>query len=208
MKKIISLLIVCTVLVSSLNACGARDGKESADVENSQEKTTTTLMVDESLLTVDVTIPADFFTEDDPATDVLTEEQKESGFKSAKLNSDGSVTYTLSKLSWKKLLAEYAEELDKTLNEFQESEDCPSIKKISHNNDFTKITAAVDREAYENSFDGFTFLGIYFAVAYYRLFSQKEPSCQIELKDVSTGEVFDTINYPEDFESESEAAAE
>lgn len=201
MKRIVSIIMVLSLIIA-LTSCSGRSSekKNSSDEESSESQ----VVVDESLLTVDVNIPASFFDEEDPATAELTEEQKADGYKSAKVNDDGSVTYTIKKSSWKKILADYKEELIKSLNDIAASDDYPSIKKVTFNDDFTKIVLDVDKDQYENSFDSFANLTIYISVAYYQIFSQKEAACSIAARDISSGKTFSVANYPDDFNDSAE----
>lgn len=61
--------------------------------------------VDNNLLTVDITFPASFYADakTKPSTE-LTAEQKADGYTAVKVNSDGSVTYTIKKVHTIKLL--------------------------------------------------------------------------------------------------------
>lgn len=178
----------------NFSACSPGNAKD----DSKTEEATTQKMVDKSLLTVDVTIPASFFSEENPASEELSDEQKEEGFKSAKINADGSLTYAIKKSSWKKLLEEFKADVEKTLNELSTSGEYAAIKKVTYNDDFSKIILDVNREEFENGTGSFAALSAYFSIAYYQLFNKQEPHCSIAYRDVNTNETFNVVNYPID----------
>lgn len=153
--------------------------------------------VDNNLLTVNITFPASFFTDakTKPSTE-LTAEQKSDGYTAVKVNSDGSVTYTIKKSEYKKLVAETKESTIQTLNEIVTSGNYPSVKKIGYNNSLSKISVYVDKTAYNQNMDSFAMLNIQIAVAFYQVISQDKNPLEISVIDISTNETFDT--YPKD----------
>lgn len=193
-------LILCLVIAG----CSIYLLFDTGDIQDigKQSQTTQKEVVDENLLTVEITIPADFFSEESPATDKLTDEEKEQGYKKAVVNADGSVTYTIKKSSWRKIVADMKQSAAETIDSFANSSDTPSIKAVKYNNDFSVVDLYVDRVAYENSFDTMSPFVIYTNAYYYRLFSGESAeriSCEVRLYDVSSNAIFDTIRYPEDF---------
>ena len=197
-KRVIAVILLLLVAFSFVSCTEETTGSNETQTKENSTNEITSKIVDENLLTVDVTIPKSFFSDEDPASDELTEEQKKDGFKSAKINDDGSVTYTIKKSSWKKLIEQYKKETSELIDSItQNSEEFPSIKKITYNDDFSKIVLEVNRSEYEGSSDSFAALSIYMTVSYYQIFNQQEVKCQFAYKDVKTGEVFDTETYPD-----------
>ncbi len=198
MKKVISVLLLFVVLFCFVSCGGTEEDSKTA------EKTTEA--VDENLLTVDITFPASFFSEESPATDVLTQEQIDSGYKSARINPDGSLTYTITKKGWRKLLKQAKEYTIETLMQLVDNPESPSIKKVEYNDDFTNITFYVERDAFESGFDKFATVMSFYSVGYYQYFNQQEPKTTLIYKDVITDEVFDVTNLPiEDSETSIES---
>lgn len=152
-------------------------------------------LVQENLLTVEFTIPAEFFIDGTPST-TLTEEQKAGGYKSMIVNSDGSVTYTMKKSSWKQMVSEYKTNVVNSLNEIIESGDYSSLKSIQYNDTFSQVTVTVNKSQYESSLDSVSLLGIYMNIVFYQSFTQGSVGCVITVKDASTGTVIDTQTYP------------
>lgn len=151
--------------------------------------------VDNNLLTVDITFPASFYTDSQTKpSNELTEKEKANGYTAVKVNDDGSVTYTIKKSAYNKIVAETKNSTIQTLNEIVTSGNYPSVKKIGYNNSLSKISVYVDKTAYSQNMDGFAMLNIQIAVAFYQVISQDKNPLEISVIDISTNEVFDT--YP------------
>lgn len=153
--------------------------------------------VDNNLLTVDITFPASFYADSKtkPSTE-LTAEDKANGYTAVKVNSDGSVTYTIKKSAYNKIVAETKESTIQTLNEIVTSGNYSSVKKIGYNNSLSKISVYVDKTAYNQNMDSFAMLNIQIAVAFYQVISQDKNPLEISVIDISTNETFDT--YPKE----------
>lgn len=149
--------------------------------------------VDKNLTTVDFTIPKELFMGQTPTT-TLTEEDKANGYIAAKLNDDGSVTYTIKKENYKRLVEEYKADTIKSINDTISSGDYPSIKKASYSNDLSKITLYVDKAAYQSSYDSAACLAIELSAGFYNIVADTNKDCVISLVDIATNEAFDT--YP------------
>lgn len=113
--------------------------EEDVKEETEVEQTTTAIEVDQNLLTVEITVPADI------AGEEITQEQcdqirEENGYKSVKLNSDGSVTYVMTKLQHEKMMDNLRSTIDQALDEMVASEDYPNVVAIDVNKDYTKFT--------------------------------------------------------------------
>lgn len=155
------------------------------------------ITVDENLFDVELTLPASMIGKD--ANEELTEKNKANGFKAMKINPDGSVTYTISKSDYDKLM----KELENTVNKYLLTipNDYPSIKKVTLNKNMTESTFTVNKSEYEKSFDSVAALGVYIQAAYYQAFSgvpNEKLSLIIDVEDESTGETFKTYHYPDD----------
>lgn len=137
-KRLLSVLLIATLSLSII-AC---DGKsESTNTENKTTETTDenqTIEVDENLLTVELTVPADYIGETTQGE--LDAAAKEKGFKSITLNEDGSATYVMTKGQHKELMSEMTNEFNSSLAEMVGSEDYPNFTNIEANSDFTEFT--------------------------------------------------------------------
>lgn len=170
----------------------------SACNNKNEEKTSDKVQVDKNLTNVEITLPASLVGEQNFSE--IQEEAKENGVKEVIQNDDGSVTYKMSKKAHKKMMAEIEEDLKDTLDDIKNDKDYPTIKDVKYNNDFDQFTLIVDKNAYENSFDGFAALAIGISSMYYQLFKgvdTEDNKVTISIEDAATGEVIDTIHYPE-----------
>ena len=188
--KLFFLLVLSIVLV----ACSSSED---------EKETTEKMDVDKGLVNVEVTMPAVFF--EDTDMESLKEDAKVEGIKEVIVNEDGSVTYKMSKSQHKKMMKEMEETLIESIKEIESNEEYPSIKTVEYNKAFTEYTIVVNQEEYENSMDGFAIFGLAFQSMFYQLFngvSEDDYKATFQLKDENTSNVFDTIVYPDDIETD------
>lgn len=212
LKKAIA-IVISFLLVLSCAACGQEASVPATnpateppvvsttpptEAETEPVETTAPAVIeaDENLLTVDITLPASFFEGADMSTFDTEAYAQEQGFLSAVLNEDGSMVVTMTKADHKKMLEELSAELDSYFAEFVDGPDTPYVKDISHNEDFTAVTVKVDAEAYKNAFD-FTPLAIGLSVSMYQAFVDMEHYVEVSIVDVDTGDVLNTVIYPD-----------
>lgn len=215
MKKLIALLAMLALLLAAcgnekttseievMNESQTASGSTEGEAEESEEEGG--VNVDKGLFSVEVTLPASFFEGEDVAETVANAEKN--GFGEATVNDDGSVTYKMSKNKHKEMMAELATSVEETKTELVESGDFPSIKSVETNKDYTSFTINVDRAAYENSFDAFATMSVGVVGSYYQAFNgvkAENMEVLIEVKDVDTGEVINSVVYPEALENMGE----
>lgn len=189
-------IVLSTTALLVLAGCVSDDSGAKADE----------VSVDKNLLTVDVTIPKSFFEDlgegGVPTQAELDAEAKEAGYKSAKLNSDGSVTYTMSKKVHEEVLNEMKSAIDESIKE--SLDEYPGVfKSITYDKDVKNFTLEVDRQKFDSEFGvGFVGFGLAIQSGFYQMFSvgTGESKTVIEYKDSATGEVFDTTVWPDDLE--------
>ena len=173
--------------------------EELTDNDIAEEKDES-IEVDKSIFNVEITLPASFFEGEDISN---IENEVEDKDINVTLNSDGSVTYKMSKSKHNEFMAEIYNDQIEYIEEIKSSGDYQSIKDITYNKTFSEITLLVDQEAFENSFDGFAAFGLGLTSLYYQLFSGANPDdykVTIYLKNVETGEIFSDVVYPDSFE--------
>ncbi|PAE15843.1 hypothetical protein CHH91_11625 [Virgibacillus sp. 7505] len=205
MKK--SAYILFLLLLTFLAACSSNDDTVSSSEKETAKASASEasdeeggVEVDKNLLSVEVSLPASFF-EGQSAEDVIAD-AKDKGIE-VTANDDGSYTYKMSKSEHKKLMDEMSAELEKSTAEMVSSGDYPSIKDISYNKDFSEFTMVVDKEAYENSMDGFASFGLGMSGMMYQLFNGADPdeySITISIEDEASGEVIGEVVYPDAME--------
>ncbi|MBU8769500.1 hypothetical protein [Cytobacillus oceanisediminis] len=209
-KQLLGLVMLSSFLIMA--GCSNEKAKETVtkaeqttnedDKNNAEENES--VKVNKGLLNVEVTLPASMFEGEDMDSSIAEAEKE--GIKVTK-NDDGSATYKMSKSKHKEMMKEMEAELQKTIADTKNGEDYPSVKEVSHNKDYSEFTLEVEREAYENSFDGFAVFGLGLSGMFYQLFNGVNPEeyeVKILVKDAVTGEVFDEIIYPDAMEETGE----
>lgn len=179
------------------------DTQESEDTESGEDSQG--VSVDQGLFDVEVTIPAGFFEGEDP--EQVAAEAEQEGIEKVTVNDDGSVTYKMSKAQHKEMMAELATSVEEAKTDILESGDFPSIQSIETSDNYDRFTVNVDREAYEGSFDGFATITLGLVGSFYQLYDGADPDnyeVTLEMTDAETGEVFDTIVYPDALEEMGE----
>lgn len=220
MKEMKRTLFLLLILVFAAG-CGSNDNaqeenqaadNQSEDIVNDNEdrdgeaeENDESIDVDKKILNVEVTIPADFLELDDEDQDIdeIIAEAKENGIKEVTENDDGSLTYKMSKSTHKEMMEEMEEELQNSIDDIVNDEEFASIQEITTNASFTELTMIVDKEPFENSFDGLSVLGLVFGSMYYQLFDGVDANDYeviVNYEDAETGELFDEVIYPDAFE--------
>ena len=217
MKRLVSVLL-CLGIVGGIAACS----KETTITKSSDEAITTTtaqetyetmsvddisaigdIDVDEGLITVTVTIPADFAGEGQ-SQETVDKTVADKGYISGTYNSDGSVTYTMTKARHKEVMKELSESLDKSLQEIVDSEEYPNIVEITHNEDYTDFTIKYNGGEVSLG-DTFTLLVFYFAGGSYGVFNGNRPdNVHVAFVNADTGEIIQESNSKDMGTSETE----
>lgn len=149
--------------------------------------------------TVDITIPASFFElNEEPFNYQLTEEDKGNGFTDIKKNNDGSATYTIEKDKYDTFINELKTETASSIDELTTNGSFASIEKIEYTDKFETVTITANKEQFENSIDNIAVLSCGLSSYAYQLFDiDAEGICTINVKDSTSGEVFQTTIYPD-----------
>lgn len=160
--------------------------------------------VDQGLFSVKVTLPPEF--SEDISDEDIADTVEEEGFIDGERNPDGSVTYQMSQATQDAYLEEMRTSIQESVDEMA-LESPELIRDISFNGDVTQFDVRVVRSEYENqgalSAAGFLGWSLAFQASFYQLFAgveEGEREVEIRFIDDQTDEVFDTQNFPEDFE--------
>ncbi len=145
---------------------------------------------------IELTVPALLV---DSSTDpTVTSEKKELGIKKIEKQNDGSFKYTFERSKYKEYLNSLKEETKKSIDSITSDTDYKSISKIEYNNNFSNITILANKEEYKNSLDSIAVSACGIAGMLYQAFDTSAPhTVIINIKDNSTGEVFDTVKFPD-----------
>ncbi len=149
--------------------------------------------VDRNLLTVNMTLPADFIGETNQ-DEIDKSVASDPGFLAGTYNSDGSVTYVMSYLKYMELLDETKKSIDEGLKDMAGSDDYPLIQEITHNADFSEYT--IRYKGKEVSFvDSFSVLTCYMYSGFYSIFSgHKYDNVHVVFVNSETGAVISEAN--------------
>lgn len=216
MKKIL-LIALSLIMPFILIACAPAQQTTTADVSpsastvvspttNSSEPTAeaspsesenTAISADENLLTVEITLPASMFEGKDMTTFDAQTYAKEQGFKNATLNQDGSVTVTMTKLKHSELLKAMTTQYDESFAKMVGAPGSEFIQKITHTDNFDKITVDVDRTGFEAAKINMTPFVLGMSGMLYQSFIEMDKHVEIIIRDGKTGETIKTIVYPD-----------
>lgn len=152
--------------------------------------------VENKLLTVTLTMPADFVGE--TTQEELEENAKETGnFISVKLNDDGTATYVMTKSDHKELMENTRADFEKQLQEMVRSEDYPKITEIKVNDGFTKFEVTTENEEPDLT-ESFATFSFYMMSGMYHVFNGTQPdNCQVIFYNAQTGAVIQEANSSE-----------
>lgn len=206
-KRILALVTASMMTLTMLAGCGSSGGtsKNSTDTGSAVTGSASEqgVNVEKNLLSVEITIPASQI----ESIDETLANAEEKGY-TATANEDGSITYKLTKAQHKEMMDSMKQSFQESIDELISSGDYPSLKKITFNDDYTKADVVVDYDAYTNSLDMFSILAIGMIGPMYQYYNGVEESkvnTEVSLIEESSGEVKDTLNYPEDFPDEESA---
>lgn len=157
-----------------------------------------TAMVNEGLLYNEITLPATFFSES--SEEDIKKASEEAGYKSYRINEDGSVTYKMSKKMHRELLDDFKtnidEQIDKMVNGGEDAQ-IEGISEIKYNKDFSEIKIYMEKDSF-NILTSFYALSFYMQGSYYQLFSgakSDDVDVVVQFIDNESGEIIDSGSY-------------
>lgn len=178
-------------LHKEIEEIGTSAGKTVTDIESIGD-----IEVENKLLTVTITMPADFVTA--TTQEELEQNAKETGnFISVKLNDDGTATYVMTKSSHEELMYTTRSGFEEQLQEMVRSEDYPNITEIKVNDDFTKFEVTTENE--ETDFaESFSVMLFYMMSGTYHVFNGTTvDNCEVIFYNAQTGEIIQHANSSE-----------
>ena len=197
MKKRIVTLLFCILLSTFAIGCGEKGENKDSQVNNDDSSISSDddtnldslgdIEVDEGLFDVELTIPADFA--DGATQEDLDKTANEKGYKSATLNSDGSVTYVMTKAQHKKMMDEMAEEINAELQGLVGSEDYPNFTKVEANSDYTKFTISTTSTELDLA-ESFSVINFYMQGGLYNIFNGTPvDNIHVDFVNAESGEI-------------------
>lgn len=211
MKKLLAfcmamLLVGCSAAPSSSVAASSSVASDSSAAVSSSAATSSSakgnladlneIAVDKDGDTVTVLLPPGFANGSTEKEFDIDQYVKENDFTSATLEADGSLRIVMSKAAHKKLMQDMTTLTATTLEGLANNPETPYIKKISFEDDFSKVTILVEKEGYESAFD-VTPLNIALNIGFYQLMNGEESPIIIDVVDELTQEVLRSATYPE-----------
>lgn len=188
MKKI--LLVLSIICMLSLVACG----NQEIDETSSQEREFTKTQIEETTKTTEnkvITLNGAVFS---TVTD-FEEYAKNNDYISAVKNDDNTVTLTMTKIRYEKLLSDTISTAEKSFaNSIQKN---TAIKRIEHNYDLTELILFVDSSSYDYKKDT-TYYNAYTNTSFYRMLDKPDAKCKITIKDEISNSIIFEITYPID----------
>ena len=190
------LLISVLVILLSLSLVSCSSKKSGNDKVKIDEKTNTVTVIISSKF-FDLMNSSSFSSTQTPEQYCLTME-KEGSVSKAVVNEDGSVTLTMSKENYDKLLTTMKTSLDQTIAGYTNGTTFPSIKEITYTDDLSEIKLTVDYEAFTNSMGSFAILGLGLQGYLYRIFTGQSETVTITYIDETTGKSVESYQFPDD----------
>lgn len=150
-----------------------------------------TVEVDTGLFNVTLTVPADYIGE--VTQEQLDEAASSKGYKSATLNSDGSVTYVMTRSQHNDLVDGVKQSIQSGLDDLVASAD-NRFTSIEANSDFTDFTVTLDGTELDFG-EEFTALSLYIYGGMYNAFRGTSiDNVHIKFVSASTGAVIEEAN--------------
>ncbi len=216
-KRIFTFIISVAMIVSLISGCGAKT--EDISKENEQEIATVVepiaentseveeeitddalktleaigdVDVDKDLFDVTLNIPKDFVGE--TTQEKLDKSVEEKGYKSATLNTDGSVTFVMTKAQHKEMVDEIKKSIDKSISDMVGSSDYPNITDITANDDYTKFTVTTKNEQPDLA-ESFAVMGLYTCGGMYGIFAgEKVDNIHVDFVNDASGEIISSAD--------------
>jgi len=187
------LLVVCVLCLS-----GCSSNKDNSKTDNNESNNTSeTVTVDENLIDVTITLPNDFFTTFDTTAEeyVAGMQDENHNFKNVVLNEDKSVSITMTKAEYRKMMSEMEEGMESSLQEIIDDENF-TVKAIDHNKDFSEFNVTMSSN--ELGFaDSFLVLSFAMLGGFYQMFDGNENPRVIVNFIGADGNVINTWNSTE-----------
>lgn len=203
-NRLISLLLI---FVLSLSGCGGTNTSETNTPAEANEPATETpenesskentddlseldalgdVEVEKQLFDVTLTIPADYV--EATTQEELDETVKKHGY-TAKLNDDGSATYTMTKKQHKEMMDELTSSMQAELDSMAGSENYPNITSVTANSDFTEFTVTTQNTELDMA-ESFSVMAFYMYGSMYSIFNGTDvDNIHVDFVNADSGEI-------------------
>ena len=171
---------------------------EEAEVEDSTDEAFSEIEaigdvdVDKGIFDVTITVPKDFV--GDSTQEDIDQSVEENGYKSGTLNSDGSVTYVMTKDQHKEMMKGIKESIDNSLSEMIGSETTPNITDVQANDDYTSFTVTTKNTELDLA-ESFSVMTFYMYGGMYAIFNgETVDNIHVDYINAESGEVISSAN--------------
>lgn len=198
MKKILALMLSLSLLFV-ITGCSSDNTPESQSPSVQPEQASEDvnsfedldgLDVEQDLFDVEITIPESFLDEGITQED-LDAEVKESGFQSATLNEDGSVTYVMTKAQHKEMMSGIKEAIDQSLQDMIDPETYPTFVEVTANDDYSQFTVKTTSSELGLT-ESFSVLSFYIYGGMYHAFNGTQvDDITVSFVNADTGEIIE-----------------
>ena len=196
-------IIVVLLVILVLSGCAPKKGDTGGTLEDNQKVEEKPNDRKPFATHHEVRIPRWFMfeDEDDPMDDSdIIAQANEQGFEDVSIQADGTIVYKKPEAQYREIMDEIHTGLTELIEEFITGDDIESIVNIEHDKFFTDFKVYVDKEKYENSFEGFMLYALLIQAAAYQVYSGAELDqrpVHLSVIDADTGEVMSSSSFPE-----------
>lgn len=128
--------------------------------------------VENGILTVKITLPAEYVGPD--VTQEKLDEEAGEDYQSAILNSDGTVTYKMTKKQHQDMLSSLKENIDSSIKKMVDDNENYAIESIDYNDTFTEFNLHMESNTVGLG-DSYAVITFYMAGGIYGIFSGEQP---------------------------------
>ena len=179
-----------------------------SEIDGTKDKLEATgnVEVDKGLFSVTLTIPAEYVDTLGITKESLEDDSKQDGIKEAKMNSDGSVTYVMTKEKHRELVNAMKESIDESMKEMIGSENYPNITDVKANDDYTSFTVTTKSKELSVE-ESFSIMGFYIFGALYNIYDGKDvDNIHVDFVNVDTGEIINSADSKDDEVSDADTS--
>ncbi len=142
-------------------------------------------------------LPAIVFAEEEIKAFDAKEYKEKTGFRKVEVNSDGSITITMTKPKYDEMRQEAIKGTGRVLDETVGTEEEPYIIAVAADNGFSSIIADVDRDGYGSGGESII-LEIGISAMTYQAIAGDKLDCEIMIRDALTKETIISRKYSAD----------
>jgi uncharacterized lipoprotein YmbA len=196
MKKWVAILLAALVLVSCTkdeNNKNKPNSTEAVQLENTSTEQLNEKHTSNELK--QIIVPIEQF--EQMTTDEIEQTLQQDGATNIQIRNQ-SVTYDIQEAQYNENISAMEQKINDMLAQINDPLSYTSVKSMTANETFTTFKVAVNREAFESSFDSLAVFSVMAAVTYYYNFQgMTNYNVEVQYMDVATNEVYSVETYPQ-----------